>query len=71
MHYNSKSREFSNPFTIPKKGMRGHSDLNQGPIDLQSIALPLSYTPEAALEAAAELTQTKYQTRHLEIRQGF
>ena len=24
---------------------RGHSDLNQGPIDLQSIALPLSYTP--------------------------
>ena len=25
--------------------MRGHSDLNQGPIDLQSIALPLSYTP--------------------------
>ena len=25
--------------------MRAHSDLNQGPIDLQSIALPLSYTP--------------------------
>ena len=25
--------------------LRGHSDLNQGPIDLQSIALPLSYTP--------------------------
>ena len=25
--------------------MRGHSDLNQGPIDLQSIALPLSYIP--------------------------
>ena len=24
---------------------RGHSELNQGPIDLQSIALPLSYTP--------------------------
>ena len=27
-----------------KKG-RAHSELNQGPIDLQSIALPLSYTP--------------------------
>lgn len=25
--------------------MRARSDLNQGPIDLQSIALPLSYTP--------------------------
>ena len=25
--------------------MRGHTDLNHGPIDLQSIALPLSYTP--------------------------
>ena len=24
---------------------RGHPDLNRGPIDLQSIALPLSYTP--------------------------
>ena len=27
-----------------KKG-RGHPDLNQGPLDLQSNALPLSYTP--------------------------
>ena len=24
---------------------RGHPDLNQGPLDLQSNALPLSYTP--------------------------
>ena len=24
---------------------RGHPGLNQGPIDLQSIALPLSYIP--------------------------
>ena len=24
---------------------RGHSDLNRGPLDLQSNALPLSYTP--------------------------
>ena len=28
-----------------KKNGRAHSELNQGPIDLQSIALPLSYTP--------------------------
>ena len=26
---------------------RGHSELNQGPLDLQSNALPLSYTPAA------------------------
>ena len=28
-----------------KKIRRGHPDLNQGPLDLQSNALPLSYTP--------------------------
>ena len=28
-----------------KKVRRGHPDLNQGPLDLQSNALPLSYTP--------------------------
>ena len=28
-----------------KNFLRGHSDLNQGPIGLQPIALPLSYTP--------------------------
>ena len=28
-----------------KKGIRGHPDLNRGPLDLQSNALPLSYTP--------------------------
>ena len=27
------------------KDSRGHLDLNQGPLDLQSNALPLSYTP--------------------------
>ena len=32
-------------FGAPKK-RRGHPDLNRGPIDLQSIALPLSYTPD-------------------------
>ena len=26
---------------------RGHPDLNRGPLDLQSNALPLSYTPFA------------------------
>ena len=30
---------------IKKKYWRGHPDLNQGPLDLQSNALPLSYTP--------------------------
>ena len=33
-----------------------HSDLNQGPIDLQSIALPLSYTP--LLRKAEKTLQT-------------
>ena len=28
-----------------KYKVRGHLDLNQGPLDLQSNALPLSYTP--------------------------
>ena len=28
-----------------KLATRGHPDLNQGPLDLQSNALPLSYTP--------------------------
>ena len=28
---------------------RGHLDLNQGPLDLQSNALPLSYTPRSVL----------------------
>ncbi len=31
-------------FFWEKKG-RGHPGLNQGPLDLQSNALPLSYTP--------------------------
>ena len=28
-----------------KEKIRGHPGLNQGPLDLQSNALPLSYTP--------------------------
>ena len=30
-----------------RKQVRGHPDLNRGPLDLQSNALPLSYTPSA------------------------
>ena len=29
-----------------KKNVRGHTDLNHGPIGLQPIALPLSYIPK-------------------------
>ena len=36
---------------VKKIIVRGHSDLNQGPIDLQSIALPLSYTPYVSIVA--------------------
>ena len=32
---------------IGEKKERGHPDLNRGPLDLQSNALPLSYTPVA------------------------
>ena len=31
--------------SIEKKKQRGHPGLNQGPLDLQSNALPLSYAP--------------------------
>ena len=30
---------------LKKTKNRGHPDLNRGPLDLQSNALPLSYTP--------------------------
>ena len=32
-----------------KKEVRGHTDLNHGPIGLQPIALPLSYIPSAGM----------------------
>ena len=32
-----------------KKEVRGHTDLNHGPIGLQPIALPLSYIPTVVL----------------------
>ena len=31
------------------KKERGHPDLNRGPLDLQSNALPLSYTPNSVM----------------------
>ena len=31
--------------------LRGHTELNHGPLDLQSNALPLSYTPADAEKA--------------------
>ena len=34
-------------FGKQQKKVRAHSDLNQGPIGLQPIALPLSYRPKA------------------------
>ena len=33
----------------PEKMIRGHTELNHGPLDLQSNALPLSYTPNDML----------------------
>lgn len=32
-----------------KNVSRGHPDLNQGPVDLQSNALPLSYAPSCII----------------------
>ena len=32
-------------WSSPSKKFRGHTELNHGPLDLQSNALPLSYTP--------------------------
>ena len=41
----NRKTEFVKKKGEKKKDCRGHTDLNHGPIDLQSIALPLSYTP--------------------------
>ena len=35
-----------------QKNVRGHTDLNHGPIGLQPIALPLSYIPFFCLQTA-------------------
>ena len=39
-----------------KKYVRGHTDLNHGPIGLQPIALPLSYTPKLMKSSRQLLT---------------
>ena len=36
--------------------IRGHADLNHGPLDLQSNALPLSYTPDELLQCETDRT---------------
>nr|pir hypothetical protein K01A12.1 - Caenorhabditis elegans [Caenorhabditis elegans] len=36
---------FKKQKSMCQKLFRGHPELNQGPLDLQSNALPLSYTP--------------------------
>ena len=44
---------------LGEKSPRGHPDLNQGPLDLQSNALPLSYTPTPRLGLDAALLGVK------------
>ena len=44
-----RCKNFHNIHGLKKKLVRGHTELNHGPIDLQSIALPLSYTPSVTL----------------------
>ncbi len=41
----NKNRSEKFVFTFVHHRWRGHPDLNRGPLDLQSNALPLSYTP--------------------------
>ena len=42
MHFRNSTRV--------KRFLRGHTELNHGPLDLQSNALPLSYTPSLLLK---------------------
>jgi hypothetical protein len=44
----AKNKNWHDIFVSLLKRIRGHSDLNQGPIGLQPIALPLSYIPSCA-----------------------
>ncbi|KAK6736706.1 hypothetical protein RB195_019417 [Necator americanus] len=39
-----------------KQKSRGHAELNHGPLDLQSNALPLSYTPSSPLSMSTRLS---------------
>ena len=49
--------EYVNVLIKKDAKMRGHPGLNQGPIDLQSIALPLSYIPTAKLGSWKKLNK--------------
>jgi hypothetical protein len=51
--------------------MRGHSELNQGPIDLQSIALPLSYTPTDIFSSVKNAKSTIWVARALAVQPIF
>ena len=42
-----------------RKKIRGHPGLNQGPLDLQSNALPLSYIPMMNLNDVDSINTTK------------
>ncbi len=41
-----------------QKKIRGHPGLNQGPLDLQSNALPLSYIPMMSLDEVDSTNMT-------------
>ena len=56
--YNIESTEKIIIYNSPKmwkKMIRGHTELNHGPLDLQSNALPLSYTPFVVLSISMVL----------------
>ena len=48
MTLQNKIKLFSNKYSFNCEKIRGHPGLNQGPLDLQSNALPLSYIPDAS-----------------------
>ena len=51
---------FSQPYVMMQKYFsRGHTELNHGPLDLQSNALPLSYTPSGICCDTKEHVLTK------------
>ena len=44
------SYEYENEKKKLYEKLRGHTELNHGPLDLQSNALPLSYTPSDVMD---------------------
>ena len=58
-------------FILPhmrKNGVRGHTELNHGPIGLQPIALPLSYTPDLRkASSVANSCSAHEKSRHVKI----